>query len=479
MTRAEKVELLQLLEEQQRRSSLRSIWKYFPDTGPLRRELYPKHLEFFRWGATRRVRLALAANRIGKTETMGGYEVACHLTGIYPPWWEGRRWDRGVKVWAAGDTSLTTRDSIQKKLLGEWSERGTGLILGEKILNVSPKQGIPEAAAIISVRHATGGTSRLNLKSFDQGRRSFQASEPDIIWLDEECPRDIYEESLTRTMTNNGMVMMTFTPLKGLTELVESMLEGGDINSPLNNETKQIITATWDDVPHLDEAAKAALLAEYQPFQRAARSKGVPQLGAGAIYPVDEDDYTVDDFPIPDSWPRWFGMDVGWNRTAAVHYAWDKDNDVMYEYFCHYMGEAQPPVHVQGIQAPGKWIPGAIDPAARGRGQADGLQLLQMYTDLGLELAIADNGVSTGIYEVWNRLSSGRLKTFKRGALPVIQEQRVYRRDEKGHVVKAKDHAMDARRYGVVMGHVIAKLKPKDKVISDHGHHAGSGGWMG
>lgn len=477
MNRVEQVELLSLLKEKERRQKLRKIWTYFPETGPCRRELYTKHMEFFTWGANRRVRLVLAANRIGKTETMGGYEVACHLTGIYPDWWTGRRYDRPVKVWAAGDTSKTTRDSIQMKMIGEWDDRGTGMILGEKILSVSPKAGLPNAAEIVTVRHVSGGTSRLFLKSFDQGRRSFQASEPDIIWLDEECPRDIYEESLTRTATNNGMVIMTFTPLMGLTELVESMLEGGDINSPLNNETKQIITATWDDVPHLTEATKAALLAEYQPFQRAARSKGVPQLGAGAIYPVDEDDVVVEDFPIPDSWPRWYGMDVGWNRTAAVHMAWDRDNDVIYEYFVHYMGEAQPPVHVQGIQAPGKWIPGAIDPAARGRGQADGLQLLQMYTDLGLNLAIADNGVSTGIYEVWQRLSSGRLKTFKRGCQPLIQERRVYRRDVKGHVVKVKDHALDAERYGAVSKH-IAITKPVERQESDAGYVGGGQGWM-
>ncbi|MCW5977738.1 MAG: hypothetical protein KIT09_06655 [Bryobacteraceae bacterium] len=67
----------------------------------------------------------------------------------------------------------------------------------------------------------------------------------------------------------------------------------------------------------------------------------------------------------------------------------------------------------QAIQARGKWIRGAIDPACRGRSQVDGRQLWQMYTDQGLKLQTADNAVEAGIYRVWERLSAGRLKVLK------------------------------------------------------------------
>jgi len=39
------------------------------------------------------------------------------------------------------------------------------------------------------------------LKSYDQGRESFQGTEQHVIWLDEEPPLPIYVEALTRTMT--------------------------------------------------------------------------------------------------------------------------------------------------------------------------------------------------------------------------------------------------------------------------------------
>lgn len=479
MDRQSQVELLALLEERDRRAKRRKIWSYFPDEGPLRRELYQKHLEFFAAGLRKRIRLALCANRIGKTETMGGYEVCCHLTGQYPDWWPGRRFTKPVKAWAAGDTAKTTRDAIQAKLLGPWNEIGTGLILGDSVHGVSPKQGIAEAAELVTVKHASGGLSQLAFKSFDQGRRSFQGTEQDIIWLDEECPKEIYQESLLRTMTTDGIVVLTFTPLMGLTELVLDFLEEGSIEHPLNTESKQVIMAGWDDVPHLSAEVKRLMLSEIDPARRDARSKGVPQLGAGAIYPVSEDEYVVDDFPIPDHWPRWFGLDVGWNRTAAVHMAWDRDNDRLYEYYCHYRGEAEPSVHALGIQAPGKWIPGVIDPAARGRSQIDGRKLIQMYRDLGLELNEARNSVEAGIYEVWQRLASGKLKTF-RSCRDILAERRMYRRDEKGQVVKSKDHAMDAERYGAVSGREIGVVKPvkqeQDWAAGVGG--GGTGGWL-
>ena len=51
------------------------IHRFYPDQGPLRRELYPKHLAFFAAGAEHRERLMMAANRVGKTEGVGAYEV--------------------------------------------------------------------------------------------------------------------------------------------------------------------------------------------------------------------------------------------------------------------------------------------------------------------------------------------------------------------------------------------------------------------
>ena len=171
-----------------------------------------------------------------------------------------------------------------------------------------------------------------------------------------------------------------------------------------------MILATWDDVPHLDERAKEMLFASYMPFQRDARTKGIPALGSGAIYPVPESDIVIPDFALPNHWPRAYGMDVGWNRTAAIWGAFDRETSTGYLYSQHYRGDAEPVVQAEAIRSRGVWIPGAIDPASRGRSQTDGSCLMEMYQSLGLELTKADNAVESGIYDVWTLLSAGKLK---------------------------------------------------------------------
>ena len=237
---------------------------------------------------------------------------------------------------------------------------------------------------------------------------------------------------------------------------------------PPVSDTKYVVMCTWDEVPHLTAAAKKELWNSIPPYQRDARSKGIPQLGSGAIYPVPESDFTVDPFTIPIHWPKGYGMDVGWNYTACVWGAWDRQNDVLYLYHSYKRSQAEPSVHVAAIKAAGDWIPGFIDPASRGRSQRDGSQLLADYLMLGLKLTTADNGVESGLYSVWNRLSTGRLKVFKNLG-NWFEEFRLYRRDEKGQVVKENDHLMDSLRYMESrMGAMIVKPVPKIPVKPLH-----------
>lgn len=387
----------------------------------------------------------LAANRVGKTEGVGGYELSLHLTGQYPDWWVGRRFTRPVRAWAAGDTSKTVAEIIQYKLLGPVGAWGTGLLNGDSIERVVRATGAADTAATVYVKHSSGGISPLVLKSYDQRREAFQGTEQDIIWLDEEPPLDIYTECLMRTMTNNGCIMCTFTPLQGISDVVLSFLPGGVLKEQ-SQGTKFVVMASWDDAPHLDEQSKRDLLQSIPPYQRDARSKGIPQLGSGAIFPVPETDLLVTPFEIPAFWPRGYGMDVGWNFTAGLWGALDRASDCLYLTHEYKRGKVEPSVHAHSLKAQGDWIPGFIDPAAQGRGQADGKQLYSDYLKLGLKLSIADNGVESGLDSVWNRMVTGRLKVFK-GLSKWLEEFRLYRRDDKGRVVKSNDHLMDTTRY--------------------------------
>ena len=242
---------------------------------------------------------------------------------------------------------------------------------------------------------------------------------------------------------------------------------------------KICIQAGWDDCPHLTEEAKESLLATIPPYQRDARRKGIPTLGAGAIYPLAEEDYLIPDFPILPHWKQAYGLDVGWNRTAGVWGALNEDTDVLYIHSEHYAGEAIPAVHAQAIKARGEWIPGVIDPAARGRSQIDGSQLVEMYKSLGLDLDYADNSVSAGLYAVWQRFVAGKLKIFESCA-NLRGELRLYRRDEKGKIVKKRDHACDALRYLVMSGllRAIAKPAPQESSLSLGLFNGAGTGWM-
>ena len=461
------------MAEIQRRSSRRKIQTYYPAEGPLRRGLYPKHLEFFAAGKKYRERCALAANRVGKTEGLGGYEVALHLTGWYPEWWPGKRFTKANRWWVAGDTSQTVRDILQFKMLGPPGQMGTGLIPGDCIINTTAKAGVGGAIDTVTIAHASGQDSHLSFKSYAEGRESFQGTELDGVWLDEEPPASIYAECLTRTMTTKGMVLCTFTPLEGLSETVLMFLPNGRV--PEEQGRRYILSLTWDDAAHLSQEQKDELWNSIPPYQRDARSKGIPALGSGAIYPVPESDITVDDFPIPDHWPRVYGMDVGWNRTAAIWGAWDRDTDTVYAYSEHYMGQDVPVVHAHAIKGRGEWIPGVIDPAARGRSQTDGTRLLDIYRDLGLNIMPAQNAVEAGLYTVWQRLSAGKLKVFK-SCRNLLAEMRLYRRDDKGKVVKENDHLCDCIRYLCASGLAQASTVPVEETEYESAHE---GGWMG
>jgi len=231
---------------------------------------------------------------------------------------------------------------------------------------------------------------------------------------------------------------------------------------PEISESKYLVKAGWQDIPHLTERTKSELLAATPPYLRDARSKGDPSLGAGAIYPVELSDVLEDPFDIPAHWPRCYALDVGWNRTAVLWGALERQADCWHFYTEHYRGKAEPSIHTTAINARGKWIPGLIDPAARGRSQADGKQLLSMYRLLGLRLTESKNALDAGIFDVWTRLSTGRIKVFKT-LMNWQAEYRLYRRDEKGAVIPTFDHLMDCMRYIVLSGIGIAIPQPVQK----------------
>lgn len=470
LTTAEREEVIALVLEAEKRANYK-IRQFFQETGPYSWRAYPKHIEFFAAGSKFKERLFMAANRVGKSEA-GAFESTCHLTGIYPNWWQGRRFEHPIEMWASGTNSQTTRDIVQAKLLGPVQAPGTGMIPAHLIAHQISARGLPGALEGAHIKHVSGGVSILGLKSYEQGRQSFEGTAKHVIWDDEEPPADVYTEQLYRTVTTKGIVLVTFTPLQGMSDVVRGFLE------PESDDAKAFkwyVQAGWKDVPHLDEEEKRALKATTPLYQIQARTEGEPMLGAGAIYPIAESELIVPTREVPDTWRRVYALDVGWNRTAALWAAEDPGNGGLELYDEHYQGQGEPASHAAAIRARGDWMRGVIDPASLGSNQIDGRTLMDIYGKLGLRLEPAINAVEAGLTDVWNLMVQGRLKVQEH-LHNWRSEFRKYHRDEKGKVVKAHDHLMDATRYLVVSGRSYLKVQPRPQSAASMPL---VGSWMG
>lgn len=436
-----------ILAEISLRGSRNKIDSYFPDAGPLRRELYPKHLAFL--NSHEKHRGILGGNRVWKTGTLC-YAAIVHMTGEYPGWWTGRRYNHPVHVWFGDTSNEQARDVMQIELLGPVGYFGTGLVR-ESLLARNPtmKRGMAEAVDSFYVKHVTGGTSIAWLKSYEQGREAWQGSAVHIVGLNEEAPEDVYSEATIRTMTLDGEVISALTPMNGMSKVVREFIDG----------RRFYVNIEWADCAHLTPEVRAEYLKNVPPHERDSRTRGLPMIGVGAVYQIDEDRITVEDKPIPAFWPKAFGMDVGWNHTACIWGAIDHNTDTLYVYSEYDQGKLEPVQHSAAIKTRGNML-GFIDPASDSSGQKDGAKLFEEYTsqDIGLHLQKADNALEAGIFEVWKRMTSGRLKIFK-SCRQLIRDLKLYHRDKNGKIIKESDHTCDALRYLVISAPYIRHLE--------------------
>lgn len=410
-------------------------------------------------------RLFLAGNRVGKT-LAGAAEVAFHLSGDYPVWWQGVRFAGPVQAWAASVTREATRDILQATYLGHGGQ--AGVIDPSRVIGQRHKGG--GAVDVVAVRHISGGESVLGFKSFDQGRSSFQGTARHVVHLDEEPPLEVYQEALLRTLTVGGHVLLTMTPLMGLTPLLRHFVgESGEQHSAAG---KAVIKAGWGDAPHLGQEAQMRLRASLPPHELAAREHGEIRAGRGLIYPVDEASVAVPRFAIPPHWRRIVGVDFGWSApTAAVWLAHDVASDVVYVTDTYAISEHTPAEHAVQLLARNNGCPAVCDPAGQAASQRDGASLIELYANAGLNFTLADNTVEHGLMVMLERLRSGRLKVF--ADLPDWwAEFRTYSRDAKGRVLKQNDHLMDATRYALVslpLARAVGEVKHLQRLRAQSG----------
>ena len=286
---------------------------------------YPRQADFHALAAPERA--LIAANQVGKTWCAGA-EVAMHLTGKYPEWWTGVRIDHAPTFWVAGVTGESTRDNPQRILLGRPGEWGTGSIPKHLLHHVQKApHRVADAVDYVMVAHAKGGLSRAYFKAYDQGREKFQGETLDGGWCDEEPPEDVYTEFLTRLNVSGGPMLLTLTPLMGMSSVVRRFLQEKRAGTGYVN-------MTIEDAEHYTPEQRAAIIDKYPAHEREARTKGIPMLGSGRIFPVTEDMLAYDPFELPAHWPRIAGTDFGGvdHPAALACLAIDPDSDCVYVY---------------------------------------------------------------------------------------------------------------------------------------------------
>ena len=434
------LERTKLAEELKRRFDTNWLPRYRP---------YAKQAEFHRAGAKFRERLFMAGNQLGKTYS-GGAEAAMHATGKYPDWWDGHRFDKPTVAWASGVTGLATRDTVQRMLVGRSASIGTGTIPGDDIMDLVSARGIPDLLDSIRVKHISGGTSIIGLKSYEQGREKWQGETLDWLWFDEEPPQEIYTEGLTRTNATGGITWMTFTPLLGMSEVVRRFLTE-------QNADRNVTTMTIEDVDHYSPEKRAQIIASYPAHEREARAKGIPILGSGRIFPVEEAMIEVDQVKPEPFWPALGAMDFGWDHPfAAVKGFWDRDSDIVYITNAFRAREQTPIMHAGALRSWGEWLPWAWPHDGLQHDKGSGDQLAEQYKAQRLNMLPVratfedgSNGVEAGLMEMLDRMNTGRLKVSKH-LNEWWEEFRLYHRKD-GKVVKERDDLMSATRYLIMM----------------------------
>lgn len=235
--------------------------------------------------------------------------------------------------------------------------------------------------------------------------------------------------------------------------------------------SRHVTFMTIDDADHYTPERRAEIVARYPAHEREARARGIPVLGSGRIFPIEEATISVAPFPIPAHWPQLNGLDFGWDHPfAAVNCAWDREADVFYVCKEYREREATPHTHAASIKPWGDWIPCAWPADGMQHEKGSGESLQPQYRAQGLKMlaehaTFADGGVSVeaGIQEMLERMETGRWKVFSTcGAW--FGEFRLYHRDD-GKIVKLTDDLLSASRYALMMKR-YATTKPSLKPLT-------------
>lgn len=414
-------------------------------------------------GRDRRFRMLMAPNRPGKTYS-AAMELAMHLTGRYPGWWQGRRFRQPTSWWVVGVSFDQMRKSCHALVMGE-SELGTGAIPAADIAETHAKPGVPGMYSAIRIKHVSGGLSTLDFMAYNQGRAVLQGAALDGVWMDEEPTIEeqnagIVDELVARIRDRQGILMITYTPLHGETPLTREYYPTP--TDPLTHQPdtrlRHLTQIGLREIPEMAHMVDDIKREHPRPHEWRARIDGLPALGEGAIFPFTEDVYVTPLVPLPAHTRYIFGLDYGINHpTAAVLLAWVEDIDTTYVVHEFREEGVLPPIAAAWMNGLIKGAPCAWphDMSSREKGSGKTGQLY--YKELGINMLPMHaqypderkNKLEDSIDDIRSRMASGKFKIFPHCTKLIGEIATYHRRNHKP--VDIKDDLIAATRYAHMM----------------------------
>ena len=299
---------------------------------------------------------------------------------------------------------------------------------------------------------------RIVSMSCDSGRQSFQGGSISLCWIDEE-PNDegIFDEVLLRTVDLKGKVIITATPLKGLSWMFERFVE-----NPVTGFATVKISGL--DNPYVSSYKMRRTVQHLTSQQQNARLFGDFTTQSGLVYNnFDKSIHVIDPHEIPKHWNRYVSIDFGsshpfcalWIAEAPSGYYHNDTTLIVYrELYWTNKTTIESGREINRINKHYNeniyWY--VADPESR-----DGRLTLARECNIRTLPAPKHLGVNEGInmvreYLNINNEGKSRLLFFN-NCKNLLREFRLYKWDHKSKkdvVRKAEDHAMDSLRYFVM-----------------------------
>ncbi|HEY8390168.1 MAG TPA: phage terminase large subunit [Clostridia bacterium] len=452
---------LKLKKELDLRSVSDKLSKY--NTGE---KVHKKQLMFH--NACARTRFVFGGNRSGKTEC-GAVETVWTLLGNHP--YKPNR--PNVSGWAVSLSSQVSRDVAQRKILEYLPKR----CIADVVMSSGSKDNYSEGVIdYILVKNVFGGISRLGFKSCDQGREKFQGTSLDFVWIDEEPPKDIYDECRMRLLDKKGYIWVTMTPLKGLNWVYELIFK-----NQKNDPDLWHIHMEWADNPYLDKAEIERMTRLLDSEELDSRRYGKFSGLGGLVYKeFDTSVHVIEPFSVPVEWYDNISIDPGLNNPLSAHwYAVDYDGNV-YVIAEHYQAGKDVKYHADRIKkicADLGWIKdksghisALIDSAAAAKTLAGTKSVSELFYDEGIHVNHKVNkdvfsGISRVKYYLKGENGKPKLYVFSH-CVNMIKEFLSYRWDAGDMPKKELDHAMDELRYYIMSRPEPPEIKTNKSIIT-------------